>query len=93
MALRTFNSVGGFSVGENSQQIISQGGDITAANIASTNTVSAPIFEGVIGVGSSNQPNIHTVGNLTNLTVAGTLVTPNAIIANLSVVNADSAVY
>ena len=89
MALRTFNSVGGFSVGENSQQIISQGGDITAANIASTNTVSAPIFEGVIGVGSSNQPNIHTVGNLTNLTVAGTLVTPNAIIANLSVVNAD----
>jgi hypothetical protein len=88
MALRTFNSVGGFSVGENSQQIITKDGNITAveanvsgnvnvignvaaANVTILGTLTAPLIDGILVANAASQPNIHTVGNLTNLAVDG----------------------
>jgi hypothetical protein len=41
MAIRTFNSVGGFSVGENPANIILANGDITTANITLTGNIAA----------------------------------------------------
>ena len=47
---------------------------INSANMVYDRTVSTlnvPIIESVIGINSNVQPNIHTVGDLTNLTVTG----------------------
>lgn len=41
MAIRKFNSVGGFSVGENPKDIVLANGDITTANIVLTGNISA----------------------------------------------------
>jgi hypothetical protein len=113
MALRTFNSVGGFSVGENSQQIISKDGNITAveanvsgnlnatgnvnaANVIIVSTLTAPLVDGVIVANSASQPNIHTVGNLTNLVVDGNVsvggnveIIGNLLGSNAAFVNLD----
>lgn len=82
MTLRTFNSVGGFSVGETSIPVIASNGNVTAKHTvvdgnlvvnenATANVVTANVINGNISVASANQANITTVGNLTSLTVVG----------------------
>jgi hypothetical protein len=80
MALRTFNSVGGFSVGEVPVTIILANGDITTANGTFTgnitsgnanlgNLATANFFSGTLTTNA--QPNITSLGTLISLNVSG----------------------
>ena len=79
MALRTFNSVGGFSVGEVPTTIILANGDITTGNgtftgnITSSNAdlgnlATANYFSGILT--TQAQPNVTSLGTLINLNVS-----------------------
>ena len=73
MAIRTFNSVGGFSVGEIPTSVILPNGDVTTGNARLTSNV----VVGNIITGSGN----ITVGNTI---LAGNLRTNNLLYANIT---------
>lgn len=62
MAIRTFNSVGGFSVGENPTTVILANGDITTTNASLTGNVDASIVNtgSVIATGDVHANTIRT---------------------------------
>ena len=76
MALRTFNSVGGFSVGENSQQIISKDGNITA--------VEANVSGNVNVTGNVAAANVVVVSTLTAPLIDGVIVANSAVQPNIT---------
>jgi hypothetical protein len=67
----TANLVGNVTIGGQ----INLSGNLSVNNITATNTVSANFFTGVIT--TNNQPNITSVGSLSNLTVLGNTVSSN----------------
>ncbi len=65
---------------------ITESGDVVSGNLANVRvqTVFANLFHGVFDASSSSQPNIHTIGNLTNANIDGNLnVTSTATVGTL----------
>jgi hypothetical protein len=69
----TANLVGNVTIGGQ----INLSGNLSVNNMTATNTVSANFFTGVIT--TNNQPNITSVGSLSNLTVVGNTISSNFI--------------
>ena len=78
MAIRTFNSVGGFSVGETPTIVLLSNGDITTTNA----TLSGNLIANVGNIGN----NLYVGGNAN---IVGTLNLGNLYIANTGLVVSD----
>jgi cytoskeletal protein CcmA (bactofilin family) len=61
------------------------------ANIRAKNFIAESTFEGVFGATSSSQPNIHTIGNLTNANIDGNLKV--TLTANIGTLKASGMTY